>query len=244
MKHIMTENYEEMSRKVAEMVIGRIREQGNLVLGLPTGNTPIGFYQELVKDYKLNYTSYQHARSINIDEYIGMSGDDPKSYRYYMNHHLFMHINMKKENIHIPNGLAVDVEGECFCYDQVFEEIGPMDVLILGIGHNGHIGFNEPGTSFQSTTHKVELTEETRQMNARHFKSLDRVPEAAITMGLKSMMDSKEIFLMVTGDGKTEAYTQFLNGRVTEDFPASILHSHPNLTVIVDQSTINTPDNR
>jgi glucosamine-6-phosphate deaminase len=237
-KYLVATNYKEMSKKAADIVIKRLQEKENLVLGLPTGSTPIGIYKELVKDFKQNHTSYERARSINIDEYIKLSKDNPNSYMYYMNHHFFSHINMKKENIHIPNGKTDNVYDECYRYDQVIETIGPIDLLILGIGHNGHIGFNEPGTSFDSTTHMVELTEETRRMNARHFLSLDKVPKAAITMGLKTMMESKEIILLVTGDGKSKAYERLLKNEISIDFPASVLHEHPNVTAIIDQNTI------
>lgn len=235
---IMAGNQDEANQRAAEMIIDRLQAKNDLVLGLPTGNTPVGIYSKLVSDYKKNHTTYQNCKSINIDEYIGLSDSHPSSYHAYMNDHFFNHINIQKENTHIPNGVSVDVYKECERYDEIIQREGPLDILILGIGHNGHIGFNEPGTSFDSTTHVVELTEETRMKNANHFSSLNDVPSAAITMGIKTMMESREIILVVSGEGKAGAYQTFLDLEGTEDFPASVLKGHPNVTVIVDEEMV------
>ncbi|WP_270179778.1 glucosamine-6-phosphate deaminase [Alkalihalobacillus sp. CinArs1] len=238
MKFIMAKNKDEANERAGELVIDRLRKKKDLVLGLPTGNTPVGIYLELVKDYKQNGTTYHNCTTINIDEYIGLNRRHPNSYHAYMHDHLFDHIDIQEENTYIPDGTVVDVQRECERYDKVIKQKGPLDLLILGIGHNGHIGFNEPGTSFDSTTHLVELTEETKKINAKHFSSFDEVPRAAITMGLQTMMESREILLVISGEGKADAYRKFLETEKMEDFPASVLKGHPNLTVIVDEKMI------
>jgi glucosamine-6-phosphate deaminase len=207
-------------------------------LGLATGGTPKGLYDRLIQDHKEHGTFYKHVTSFNLDEYVGMKPQDPNSYHYYMADALFNHIDIDVSNTHVPNGLADTPEEECRRYDEMIQNHGGIDLQILGIGQNGHIGFNEPGTSFNSPTHIVTLEESTRKANARYFNSLDEVPTQAITMGIESIMKSKEILLLISGEAKAEAMYQLLNGEITEDFPASILKKHHCVTIIADQEAL------
>lgn len=238
MNIIQVKNYSEMSAKAADILISKLHEKPNMNLGLATGGTPKGLYDRLIQDHKENGTSYKHVTSFNLDEYVGMKPQDPNSYHYYMADALFNHIDINVSNTHVPNGLADTPEEECRRYDEMIQNHGGIDLQILGIGQNGHIGFNEPGTSFNSPTHIVTLEESTRKANARYFNSLDEVPTQAITMGIESIMKSKEILLLISGEAKAEAMYQLLNGEITEDFPASILKKHHCVTIIADQEAL------
>ncbi|MHA2961870.1 glucosamine-6-phosphate deaminase [Priestia megaterium] len=238
MNIIQVKNYSEMSAKAADILISKLHEKPNMNLGLATGGTPKGLYDRLIQDHKENGTSYKHVTSFNLDEYVGMKPQDPNSYHYYMADTLFNHIDINVSNTHVPNGLADTPEEECRRYDEMIQNHGGIDLQILGIGQNGHIGFNEPGTSFNSPTHIVTLEESTRKANARYFNSLDEVPTQAITMGIESIMKSKEILLLISGEAKAEAMYQLLNGEITEDFPASILKKHHCVTIIADQEAL------
>ncbi|MDR7244652.1 glucosamine-6-phosphate deaminase [Priestia megaterium] len=238
MNIIQVKNYSEMSAKAADMLISKLHEKPNMNLGLATGGTPKGLYDRLIQDHKEHGTSYKQVTSFNLDEYVGMKPQDPNSYHYYMADALFNHIDIDVSNTHVPNGLADTPEEECRRYDEMIQNHGGIDLQILGIGQNGHIGFNEPGTSFNSPTHIVTLEESTRKANARYFNSLDEVPTQAITMGIESIMKSKEILLLISGEAKAEAMYQLLNGEITEDFPASILKKHHCVTIIADQEAL------
>lgn len=238
MKIIKVKNYEELSKEAALFAIEKIRKSPNMKLGLATGGTPEGMYEELIKDHQENHTSYSDITTFNLDEYIGLDGKHESSYRYFMNHHLFNHIDIDKAKTHIPNGNVKDSTVECTQYEQLIKEKGGIDLQLLGIGANGHIGFNEPGSSFQSRTHIVELTATTRNANARFFEKLEDVPTHAITMGISTIMEAKEILLLASGEGKQEAMRRLLSGEVTEDFPASILNNHPNITIIADEAAL------
>ncbi|MCM3181876.1 glucosamine-6-phosphate deaminase [Priestia megaterium] len=238
MNIIQVKNYSEMSAKAADMLISKLHEKPNMNLGLATGGTPKGLYDHLIQDHKEHGTSYKHVTSFNLDEYVGMKPQDPNSYHYYMADALFNHIDIDVSNTHVPNGLADTPEEECRRYDEMIQNHGGIDLQILGIGQNGHIGFNEPGTSFNSPTHIVTLEESTRKANARYFTSLDEVPTQAITMGIESIMKSKEILLLISGEAKAEAMYQLLNGEITENFPASILKKHHCVTIIADQEAL------
>ncbi|WP_393959680.1 glucosamine-6-phosphate deaminase [Priestia megaterium] len=238
MNIIQVKNYSEMSAKAADMLISKLHENPNINLGLATGGTPKGLYDRLIQDHNEHGTSYKHVTSFNLDEYVGMKPQDPNSYHYYMADALFNHIDIDVNNTYVPNGLADTPEEECRRYDEMIQNHGGIDLQILGIGQNGHIGFNEPGTSFNSPTHIVTLEESTRKANARYFNSLDEVPTQAITMGIESIMKSKEILLLISGEAKAEAMYQLLNGEITEDFPASILKKHPCVTIIADQEAL------
>ncbi|MEO2078223.1 MAG: glucosamine-6-phosphate deaminase [Bacillus sp. (in: firmicutes)] len=240
MKIIHVKNYEEMSQKAAEYLIEKIRRNPAITLGLATGGTPVGLYDELVKDHQTNHTSYQDVTTFNLDEYLGLSGEDPNSYRYFMNQQLFDRIDIPKANTHVPLGDTKDPQQQCRDYETLLKNHEGIDLQILGIGSNGHIGFNEPGTSFQSETHIVDLAPTTRAANARFFNSLNEVPTQAITMGIASIMRSKEILLLISGEKKQDALAKLLQGEVSEDFPASTLRNHPHVTIIADEAAIGT----
>lgn len=235
MKLIETTSYDELSQKAAEALISRIMKNPRLNLGLATGSTPTGLYANLIEDHKKNKTSYKEINTFNLDEYIGIAKKDPQSYHYFMCENLFEHIDIPLEQTHIPDGTARDLDEECNRYEQFIKEHGGIDLQVLGIGQNGHIGFNEPGTPFASRTHIITLAESTRKANSRFFDSLAEVPTRAITMGIASIMDSKEIFLLISGSSKAEALARLMNGEISEQFPASVLKKHPNVTIFADK---------
>lgn len=234
MKIVKVKNYDELSELAANMLIERIEKVEKPVVGLATGSTPEGMYANLVKKYKAGEISFANVVTFNLDEYAGLSKDDPMSYQYFMYQNLFKDVDIKSENIHIPNGLAEDLEKECEQYEVLIQQEGKIDVQILGLGLNGHIGFNEPGTSFDSRTHVVELEESTRIANSRFFNSLDEVPKKALTMGIGTIMEAKEIIFIVNGEKKADILRKVVHGEVTENVPASILQRHPNITLITD----------
>ena len=209
--------------------------KGAKTLGLATGSTPLAFYDEIRK----SDLDFSDMTSVNLDEYVGLAADNDQSYHYFMQENLFRAKSFKES--FLPNGLASDLQEETRRYDQVFAE-HPIDFQILGIGHNGHIGFNEPGTSFDVTTHVVNLAEDTIKANSRFFDSIDDVPKQAISMGIQSIMQSKMIVLMAYGQGKADAIKQMIEGPVTEDLPASVLQKHPNVVVIVDEAAASALD--
>ena len=209
--------------------------KGAKTLGLATGSTPLAFYDEIRK----SDLDFSDMTSVNLDEYVGLAADNDQSYHYFMQENLFQAKSFKES--FLPNGLASDLQEETRRYDQVIAE-HPIDFQILGIGHNGHIGFNEPGTSFDVTTHVVNLAEDTIKANSRFFDSIDDVPKQAISMGIQSIMQSKMIVLMAYGQGKADAIKQMIEGPVTEDLPASVLQKHPNVVVIVDEAAASALD--
>lgn len=238
MKVIAVRDYKEMSQTAAKTIIRLVKEKPDAVLGLATGGTVIGVYDELISDYARNETDYGHAHSVNLDEYVGLSSDHPQSYHSYMNEHLFQHINLPPEHCHVPQGDAEDPAQEAKQYDQLIAELDGVDLQLLGIGRNGHIGFNEPGTSFDSHTHLVELTTSTREANARYFTSMNEVPTHAITMGIASILKSKRIVLLVSGEAKAAILAEVLQSDVTTSIPATVLKMHPDVTVIADQDAL------
>ncbi|WP_245602208.1 glucosamine-6-phosphate deaminase [Peribacillus kribbensis] len=237
-KIIQADHYEEMSRLAAAQVIQLVKAKPDAVLGLATGGTPIGLYRELIEDFRANGTSYEGIHTINLDEYVGMTAENSNSYASFMKENLFSHINIKPENTNIPNGSAENLEDECKRYDALIESFNGADLQVLGIGRNGHIGFNEPGTSFSSHVHIVELSQNTREANARYFPSMDEVPEKALTMGIASILKSREILLLASGHTKAQAIKELLEGSVSEDFPASALKNHQKVTLIADQDAL------
>ncbi|OZI11789.1 glucosamine-6-phosphate deaminase [Bacillaceae bacterium SAS-127] len=239
MKIIKVKDYQEMSQTAAEIIIAQVKTNPKLVLGLATGSTPEGLYKNLIADHQANGTTYQQVATFNLDEYIGLPKTDHNSYYAFMKKHLFDHIDVPAENIHLPSGEKEGLSAECAAYETFIHEAGGVDVQVLGIGGNGHIGFNEPGTPFDSLTHIIELDESTREANARFFNSLEEVPTQAITMGIQTIMSAKEIVLLASGAAKVEAISNLLLGEVTEAFPASCLHQHPNVTIIVDEAALN-----
>lgn len=234
MKIINVGNYQELSERAAKIVIETVQNKPNAVLGLATGSTPIGLYNELIDDHAKNGTSYSKICTFNLDEYVGLEGSHPQSYLYFMREHLFNHIDILPENTFIPNGKAEDMEKECGRYEELIKEKGGIDLQILGIGQNGHIGFNEPGTSFSSRTHMIQLTEDTRRANSRFFPSMEEVPTRAITMGIQTIMESRKIILLISGQAKKAALKRLLTDEISEDFPASVLKLHNDVTVITD----------
>ncbi|WP_026583521.1 glucosamine-6-phosphate deaminase [Bacillus sp. J33] len=238
MNIIRAADYNDMSHKAAQLIIEKIRSKPDMTLGLATGSTPKGVYDELIKDHRENGTSYEKITTINLDEYIGLPTSNPNSYRYFMNSELFNHLDIPLENTHLPNGTADDISRECQRYEQLIKDLVDIDLQLLGIGRNGHIGFNEPGTAFNSRTHVVKLAESTRKANARFFKSINEVPTHAITMGIASILGSQEIILLASGSAKAEAIQQLVNGEPNEQFPASALKLHSNVTIIADEDAL------
>lgn len=234
MNIVVVNGYQEMSEKAAAFIDGKIKDNPYIKLGLATGGTPLGTYKNLIKGFVENRTSYKHVTTFNLDEYVGLSQENQNSYYYYMNTAFFSHIDIKRENIHIPKGDARDLQKECEQYEASITESGGIDLQLLGLGSNGHIGFNEPGSPFTSKTRVVNLEPSTIKANARFFENDEDVPTRAISMGISTIMNSKEILLLVSGEKKRRAFKQLLNGEILESFPASILKKHPCVTVIVD----------
>lgn len=233
---IQAKDYDEMSLKAYEAMKIVLTEKPEAVLGLATGSTPIGLYKCMIADYKAGAVSYKNMTSINLDEYVGLPVTHPESYRSFMNRNLFDHIDIKPENTHVPDGLAEDLQKAADEYT-AFTAAHPIDVQILGIGANGHIGFNEPGTPFDSHTHVVTLKEGTRRDNARFFDNdISLVPTHAVTLGMQDIMNAKAVILLASGAGKADAVAKMIKGPVSTDCPASILQTHPNVLVVTDEA--------
>lgn len=234
MKVIVVKDYEEMSLKAFEVMSEVVKNKPDAVLGLATGSTPIGLYKNMIKDHKENGTSYKAIRTVNLDEYAGLDYSSDQSYVYFMRNNLFDHIDIDLKNTNIENGKAVDRKAECDRYNKLLEEM-QQDIQVLGIGSNGHIAFNEPGTPFGSVTHIVDLAESTIKDNSRMFASIDEVPRQAFTMGLKNIMNAKKVLILANGENKAKAVYGLVKGEVTEDLPASVLQLHPDCIVIADE---------
>lgn len=232
MKVIETKNYADLSRKAANLIAAQMLTKPNCVLGLATGSTPIGTYKELIAKYEQGDLDFSTVTSVNLDEYVGLTGDNDQSYRYFMNNNLFNHVNIDKAKTNVPSGVAEDLEAECKRYDALIDRLGGVDLQLLGIGHNGHIGFNEPAAEFPTGTHTVDLGESTIRANARFFASMDEVPKQAVTMGIRAIMQAKKVLLIANGPDKKAIIEKALYGPVTPEVPASILQLHPDLTVI------------
>jgi len=226
------ESYEQMCRKAANLISAQIILKADSVLGLATGSTPLGIYKILVDWYNKSDLDFAKVRTVNLDEYCGIAFDHPQSYHWFMQTHLFSKVNIRPENTHLPNGLAGDMQQECRRYDTLINSLGGIDLQLLGIGHNGHIGFNEPADVFSKFTSCIALTEDTIQSNSRFFKSVSDVPRSAITMGMRSIMCSKKIILVANGKGKESIVRQAMEGPITPEIPASILQLHPDTTVM------------
>ncbi|MBW5447973.1 glucosamine-6-phosphate deaminase [Cohnella sp. CFH 77786] len=220
----------------ANIISGIVQTSPRAVLGLATGGTPIGIYRQLAADFERGMFSFRNAVTFNLDEYVGLPEDHPESYHSYMRHHLFRHIDLPDAQAHLPNGNAADPRAECRRYDELIERHGQIDLQLLGLGHNGHIGFNEPAHALTKGTHVVELAEATRKANARYFLSLDEVPCQAITMGVGTILKAKKILLVVKGADKADIVAKALQGPITTDCPASLLQTHPNLIVLLDRA--------
>ena len=227
-------DYEDMSAAAADAVIRRVSEDPASVLLLPTGTTPLGMYRRLVDVYRLGEVSFAEAAFFNLDEYLGLVPDHPASYHLYMKEHFYGLIDADPTRIFVPDGAAPDPEAECERYEVAIEEFGGVDVCVLGIGRNGHIGFNEPGAPFDSRTRVVTLSESTRLVNAADFEA-NRAPERAITVGMATIAESREVLLLASGTNKAEAVAAALEGEVSESMPASMLGQHPRATLFLDE---------
>ncbi len=235
MKIIVTKDYEEMSLKAFEVLKGVVKSKPYAVLGLATGTTPLGLYHNMIEDHKTHGTSYAHIRAVNLDEYQGLPKDHPQSYAYFMRENLFKHLDIEESNSYIENGTAKNEAEECARYNKLLSEL-PRDIQLLGLGSNGHIAFNEPNTPFDSETHVVELAESTVKDNARLFSDISEVPKKAFTMGIKQIMQAKQILILASGANKAEAVNKAVRGKVSEAVPASVLQLHNNCILIADKA--------
>lgn len=231
-------DYQDMSRKAANIISAQVILKPDCVLGLATGSSPVGTYQQLIEWYKKGDLDFSRVTSINLDEYRGLPGDNDQSYRYFMNHNLFDHVNIHKECTYVPDGLEPDPQKACAAYEEIIRKSGGVDLQLLGLGHNGHIGFNEPADSFPKETHCVDLTESTIEANKRFFASIDDVPRQAYTMGIGTIMSAKKILIIVSGADKAEILNKVINGPITPQVPASILQLHPDVTVVADEAAL------
>jgi len=229
-------DYAAMSRRAAHIIAAEVHKNPACVLGLATGSTPIGTYENLVAWNKSGNLSFKEVKTVNLDEYKGLSGEHDQSYRYFMSTNLFDHIDIDKANTNVPNGLAEDAEAECAAYDALVESLGYADLQLLGLGHNGHIGFNEPDAYYTKETHVVDLTQSTIDANARFFASADDVPRQALTMGVGCIMAARRVLLIASGEGKAEAIYKAFCGPITPDCPASILQLHNDVVVVGDEA--------
>ncbi len=238
MRIYVGEDYKGMSRKAANIISAQIILKPDSVMGLATGSTPIGIYDQLVKWYEKGDLDFSSVVSINLDEYKGLSGDNDQSYRYFMNKHLFDRINIKKENTYVPNGLEPDSKKACQEYNDILGKYCRIDMQLLGLGHNGHIGFNEPGEAFEKETHCVDLTKSTIEANKRFFEREEDVPKQAYTMGIKSIMQAKKIIIVVSGKDKADIVKKAFLGPVTPEVPASVLQLHNDVTLVGDKEAL------
>ncbi len=232
MNYKVVDSYEELSRDAANIIAAQVILKPDCVLGLATGSSPVGAYQELIKKNQAGELDFSKVTSVNLDEYVGLTGDNDQSYRYFMNHNLFDHINIDKAKTFVPNGCAEDLAGEGEAYDAHIKALGGIDLQLLGIGLDGHIGFNEPDDCFVKATHLVDLHESTITANSRFFASREEVPTQAITMGMLSIMQAKKVLLIANGENKKEIVEKAFFGPITPQVPASILQLHPDVTVI------------
>ena len=238
MKVICVENEAAVGKEAARLIAAMIRLKPDCNLGLATGTSPLTAYNELVRMYKEEGLDFSQVSTFNLDEYIGLDADHPQSYAYFMDIHLFSKVNIKKENTHIPNGKTLRGDETCSAYDKKIESSGGLDLQLLGIGRNGHIGFNEPGNNFVAETHQIDLTEDTIQANSRFFECEEDVPRTAITAGMRSIMQARRVVLIATGESKADAVHALLYGEITPQVPASLLQLHPEITVIVDRAAL------
>ena len=238
MKIYKAKDYNDMSRKAANIVSAQIIMKPNCVLGLATGSSPIGTYEQLVQWYEKGDLDFSEVTSVNLDEYKGLTEENDQSYRYFMEKYLFSKVNINKDQTFLPNGMAEDEQKECEKYDALIHSLGGIDLQLLGIGHNGHIGFNEPDQAFEKQTHCVALQESTIQANKRFFSSIDEVPKYAYTMGIKTIMQSKKILVIVSGEEKAEIVKKAFFGPVTPSVPASILQMHNDVILVGDEAAL------
>lgn len=238
MRIIRTKNYDEMSRKAAAIISAQVIIKPDCVLGLATGGTPVGTYKNIVEWYNNGDLDFSEVTSVNLDEYRGLPREHQESYWSFMHRNLFDHVNIKPEHINLPDGTNMDADAECARYDAVIKSVGGVDLQLLGIGHDGHIGFNEPSDAFDLGTHCVQLTDETIDANQRFFDSRDEVPREAYTMGTRTIMNARKVLMVVSGKDKAEIVKKAFFGPVTPQVPASILQMHPDFTLVADADAL------
>lgn len=243
MRIIKARDYEEVSRKAANIIFSVMTEKPDCVLGLATGSSPVGIYKELVRRYEEGDLDFSQVTTVNLDEYKGLDKEDPQSYAYYMRDKLFSHVNIRPEKTFLSDGTQPDSEKACETYNQILHQAGCRDLQLLGIGHDGHIGFNEPADHFPKETHCVDLAESTIQANARFFDSRDRVPTQAYTMGIQSIMSAKRILMVVSGKEKAQILKLAFQGPITPQVPASILQLHPQVILVADEEALSEMKN-
>lgn len=238
MKIYKAKDYKDMSRKAANIISAQVIMKPNCVLGLATGSTPIGTYDQLVEWYNKGDLDFSEVTTVNLDEYKGLPRTNDQSYYYFMHQHLFDRVNIDPERTNVPNGMEPDAEKECGRYEELIRSLSGVDLQLLGLGHNGHIGFNEPGEAFEKETHCVDLTESTIEANKRFFASADDVPKQAYTMGIKTIMQAKKILIVVNGENKADIVERAFFGPVTPEVPASILQLHNDVTLVGDEAAL------
>ena len=236
MKFITVKTYEELSKKAADIIAAQIILKNDCVLGLATGSSPVGTYKNLIKKVENGEISFKNVTSVNLDEYVGLDGGHDQSYRYFMNDNLFDHVDIDKSKTYVPNGCAEDLDTEGEAYDELIKSLGGIDLQLLGIGLDGHIGFNEHDDFFTAATHSVTLDPSTIEANSRFFASKDDVPKSAITMGMMSIMQAKRILMVANGKAKLDIIKKAMEGPVDPKVPASILQLHPDVTVIYSEN--------
>ena len=237
MRIIRVKNYEELSRAAANIISAQILLKPDCVLGLATGSSPVGTYEQLIEWYKKGDLDFSQVTTVNLDEYVGLAPDHDQSYYYFMHHNLFDSVNLRPGSTNLPDGCAADMDAECIRYDTLLRTLG-VDLQLLGLGNNGHIGFNEPDKEFSKGTHIVTLTESTLEANKRFFASIDDVPKTAISMGTYDIMQAKRILMVASGKAKAEAVKAMLTGPITPQMPASILQFHRNFTLVADEEAL------
>ena len=238
MKIYKTKSYEEMSRKAANLIAAQVISKPDCVLGLATGSSPIGTYQQLVEYYKQGDLDFSQVTSVNLDEYRGLPHDNDQSYYYFMQENLFKHVNIRPECTFVPDGTIEDANEACNAYNEIIRSVGGVDLQLLGLGRNGHIGFNEPADAFAKETHCVDLTQSTIDANARFFASRDEVPTQAYTMGIKTIMAAKKILVVANGEDKADAVQKVFFGPITPQVPGSILQLHPDVILVADEAAL------
>lgn len=238
MRIIKANTYEELSKIVAGIIVNQVNEKPDGVLGLATGSSPVGAYKEIIDIYNQGKVDFKNIKTVNLDEYRGLPKDDDQSYLHFMNVNLFNHVNINHDNTNIPDGMTEDIYGECQKYEDIIKSLGGIDLQLLGIGHNGHIGFNEPASDFARMTHCVDLDQRTIEANARFFDSVDDVPKQAFTMGIGTIMSAKKILLVATGESKADVLLETLVGEVRADVPSTILQFHHDVTIVADQKAL------
>lgn len=238
MNIIKAKDYQDMSRKAANIISAQVIMKPDCVLGLATGSTPIGTYKQLIDWYQKGDLDFSRVSTVNLDEYRGLNHQDTQSYYYFMHENLFKHVNIREDATFVPDGTDEDAERACASHEQIIRSLGGIDLQLLGLGNNGHIGFNEPDSAFAKETHCVDLTQSTIEANSRFFNSIDQVPTQAYTMGIRTIMQAKKILVVVNGEGKADIVAEAFWGPVTPSVPASILQMHPDVTIVADEAAL------